>query len=128
MITLFDIWPFADDFGLQVAETGVPWMPIVPVDCEPIHEYTVNVLKHASHPTAMSKFGLKQMKNVGLKPLYLPHGVDTEIFKPMTKNKDLIRAAGKFVVGVVGTNREVFNRKGCVGQGRFRDPNHCLNT
>ena len=32
LITLFDIWPFADDFGLQIKEAGVPWMPIVTVD------------------------------------------------------------------------------------------------
>jgi len=112
LITLFDVWPFANDFGKQVQDVGVPWMPIVPVDSDPIHEYTVTVLRSASHPTAMSKFGLKQMKSVGLKPQYLPHGVDTEIFKPMKKKKELIRAEGKFAVGVVAANREAFDRKG----------------
>jgi glycosyltransferase involved in cell wall biosynthesis len=89
-------------------------MPIVPVDSDPMHEYTINVLRSAKYPTAMSLFGMRQMKKVGFKPFYLPHGVDTEIFKPMEKKKELIKAKGKFVVGLIATNLEQFDRKGFV--------------
>lgn len=109
VITLFDIWTFPTDFGEQIK---ADWMPIVPVDSDPIHEYTLEVLKSAQYPTAMSKFGLKQMKANGFKPKYLPHGVNTDIYKPMEQDKAIIGAEGKFAVGVVAANLEMFDRKG----------------
>jgi glycosyltransferase involved in cell wall biosynthesis len=112
VITLFDVWTFPQDFGDQIKFHGADWMPIVPIDCEPIHEFTLRVLNSASYVCAMSRFGEKLLRNQGFFPKYLPHGVDTNIFKPGASDKALIQAKDKFVVGCVAANLEKFDRKG----------------
>jgi glycosyltransferase involved in cell wall biosynthesis len=113
VITLFDVWPFPEDFGHNIQAQGADWMPIVPIDCEPVHEYALKVLNGASYPTAMSKFGLRMLKDAGFKPKFLPHGVNTEVFKPLQQEKP-DWAKGKFVVGCIAANKEWFDRKGLI--------------
>ena len=119
VITLFDVWSFPTQLGLELKALGVDWMPIVPIDTDPVHPYTMAVLENASYPTAMSLFGLKQMKPLkkkkGVKKVqYLPHGVETKIFTPVENDKSAVGGKGKFVVGVVAANLESHDRKGLV--------------
>lgn len=112
VITLFDIWDFPPMFGEDLKKLGVEWMPVVPVDHDPIHDRMIQILKTASMPTAMSKFGLEQMKFSGIKGRYFPLGVDTKIFKPTEVDKKKLGYEKKFVVGCVANNLETHDRKG----------------
>jgi glycosyltransferase involved in cell wall biosynthesis len=58
----------------------------------------------------MSRFGQEEMRKRKFDPLYIPHGVDTEVFKPRPEAKKLMRESmgvpeDAFLVGMVGANR-----------------------
>lgn len=68
-----------------------------------------NVLKKTHTSVAMARFGQIQVKNeFDYDAEHIPHGVDTNIFKPLP-NKEEWKAkfgcAGKFVVGIVARNQ-----------------------
>lgn len=112
VITLFDIWPFPLDFGDALEDLGAPWAAWAPIDHDPCPPQVAKRLRNAKYPLAMSPFAMREMERLGLKPHYIPHGVDTQIFTPLPQHKELFDARNKFVVGVVATNVEPLDRKG----------------
>jgi len=76
----------------------------LPLGCE-------QILMKFSCPVAMSKFAQKQAWDIHrLKTEYIPHGVDTEIYKPLSEEekkeiRQKWRLQGKFVVGSVYRNQ-----------------------
>lgn len=62
-------------------------------------------------PVTPSKYGYEQLKKITDQGLYIPHGVDTTIFKP-TDNKELLKMQcglqNKFIYGVV--HRNIFRK------------------
>ena len=84
---------------------------ITPVDCEPmsVQDYQV-ICDTGGTPAAVTRFGLAQMKARGLAdPLYLPHGVDTRIFKPPADRaslRDAIGVTDRFVIGLNFMNND----------------------
>jgi glycosyltransferase involved in cell wall biosynthesis len=110
VICLHDAWvmrPDAWDKDLKMAI----WAPI---DHHPIPPLVLNVLQAEKvRPIAMSRFGESWMQKFDLDPLYVPHGVDTEVFYPREVSKDdLVKTLtqGKvpedsFLVGMVAANR-----------------------
>lgn len=110
LITLMDVW-VADPVGF----TGLNVAHWTPVDCEPLAaEDRKHLEATGGVPVAMSRFGHDQMKAAGLDPLYVPHGIDTEIFAPPA-DRDGLRASmgleGKFVIGINAANQDQ-SRKG----------------
>jgi hypothetical protein len=61
----------------------------------------------------MSRFGETQLRNAGLDPLYAPHAVDCDIYRPYDKAKrgELNLPADAFIVGVVAANKGNPSRK-----------------
>jgi len=108
VIALCDAWvmkpdEWADDLRMAI------WAP---VDEWPPPPAVLNTLKHEKvQPIAMSRFGENWLKKAELDPLYVPHGVDTDVFYPYPEEER--RAAREvlempedaFVVGMVGANR-----------------------
>jgi len=86
LITLFDIW--IDESASSVGGPGwlssmhPRWVPIIPIDHDPIPPPTLMPARKAYKPVAMSRFGQRQLENNGIKSTYIPHGVDTAVFKP----------------------------------------------
>jgi len=86
LITLFDIW--IDESGSTMGGPGwlsgmhPRWVPIIPVDHDPIPPPTLAPASKAYRPVAMSRFGQRQLENNGISSTYIPHGVDTEVFTP----------------------------------------------
>jgi glycosyltransferase involved in cell wall biosynthesis len=82
-----------------------------PVDHYPIPPKVLKSLAHPNiKPIAMSRNGEKQMRDVTLNPLYVPHGYDPKVFKPAPELRDTIRDTMKiprdaFLVGMVAANR-----------------------
>jgi glycosyltransferase involved in cell wall biosynthesis len=122
VITLMDLWPVnpAGFGGLKVAH----W---VPVDCQPLGAGDRWVLGESQGvPVAMSRHGEAMMRAAGLDPLYAPHGVDCDVFRPPADRDGLRRELGvadRFVIGVCAANQDK-SRKGFPEQfqafARFR--------
>ena len=113
--SLFDVWSFTPELGDLVEKLGSIWTPITPIDHDPIPPGVLARIGKLKFPIAMSKFGLEKMKEAGIKsPAYIPHGVDTTLYRPMPVNpiiKDQIGGKDKFIVGIVAANRSIYDRK-----------------
>ena len=122
LLTLCDIFKLAPSVkglaGINVAH----W---VPIDCNPLGKGDLYVLREgAGTPIAVTRFGLEVMRDDGLDPCYVPHGVDTSVFKPGERQEvrsSLGVSENTFVIGICAMNRDRV-RKGLVEQVMaFRD-------
>lgn len=105
VITLMDVWVLTAHTLLKDLNLA-SW---VPVDHEPAPPRVVDFFrKTGSIPIAMSKFGERMLQEERLDPLYVPHGVDTELFRPLDQaqvREQLGIPADVFVVGMVAANK-----------------------
>ena len=80
MITLYDVW--------VLNAKGYDTIPIAswtPIDHNPVPPAVLKWLKKENvTPLAMSKFGLDQINKAGIEGHYIPHSIDTKVFKPST--------------------------------------------
>ena len=105
----------ADPFGLLKAAETLSQINVAhwfPVDCAPLGRGDVTVLREGRGiPIAMSRFGEKVLRDEGTDPLYVPHGVDTGVFKPGDPRayRDTLHGVTDetFVVGLCAMNRDV---------------------
>ena len=104
VITLCDVWaldpvPMLD--GLAVAA----WCPI---DHDPVPPGVIEWFgNYAAVPIAMSRFGERQLAEHGLPSLYVPHGVDTDLYSPGDQAEARDRCglpADAFIVAMVAAN------------------------
>lgn len=114
VITLMDAWVHNENYGYG----GFLWIPYAPVDHEPIPPQVLDRLRKAYHPVAYSQHADKLFQEAGLDHHYIPHGVETKIFRPYDKGGKLQakRWLGfedeHFLIGTVAANRGWPNRKG----------------
>jgi len=81
LITLFDCWVFRGA-GWQLMDRIASW---VPVDHFPVPEGVAEWLRRPNvTPIAMSKFGRDAIERLDVNTLYIPHAIDTAIFRPTT--------------------------------------------
>lgn len=105
VIALCDAWVLSPDHWPPGLEAAV-WAP---VDHWPMPPQVLAVLQHERiRPIAMSRFGEEQMRLFDLEPLYVPHAVDCELFRPQ-QVKDAVRdelgiPKDVFLVGMVAAN------------------------
>jgi glycosyltransferase involved in cell wall biosynthesis len=108
MISLMDAWVLdiaqLRDAGMRMAH----WMP---VDCDPLGVNDEAVLRGAGgRPIAMSQFGHRMLLEAGFADaLYVPHGVDTDVFRPLPdrqKIRDNVGLGGKFLIGMNAANQD----------------------
>jgi glycosyltransferase involved in cell wall biosynthesis len=113
VISLIDIWPFHRDFASNLQQMDVKWAPITPIDHDPMQRATKEHLEKADYQLAMSLHGKRMMEDEGMKNIrYMPHGVETSVYKPVPRHKEIYNARGKFLVGCVASNIEPQDRKG----------------
>lgn len=105
VLTLCDVWALKPTAfkDLNVAS----WMP---VDCAPLSKDDGLWLNHVrSAPIAMSRHGQKMLTDAGLPVVsYVPHGVDTAVFRPLDKAEcrgNLGVPDDAFIVGVNAANK-----------------------
>jgi glycosyltransferase involved in cell wall biosynthesis len=108
--TLMDVWVL--DPAIWERLDTCCW---VPVDHDPAPDAVVGFFQASGAvPIAMSKFGRRMLEDAGLDPLYVPHAVDTSIYKPLDKT-ECREATGidsdAFVVGMVAANKGNPSRK-----------------
>ena len=106
VITLCDAWVMQPDAwpNLHMAI----WAPI---DHYPIPPKVLSTLQHPQvTPIAMSRDGEQWMKRFKLDPLYVPHGIDTTLFRPQPGQREKTRErldipADAFLIGMVAANK-----------------------
>ena len=79
-IILYDSWVFSPEILSQV-------VLMAPVDHHPLPPAVEIAVKSAKHVWAYSRHGEAEMKRVGVTPDYVPHCVDTEVFKPVDRSR-----------------------------------------
>lgn len=81
VVTLMDVWVLNPEMARQLDMAC--WMP---VDHEPVPPRVAAFLTQSNAvPIAMSRFGEGQLREAGFDPLYVPHGIDTEVYQPRDK-------------------------------------------
>jgi len=109
IITLGDIWVMDPNLirELPIAH----WLP---VDCRPQSLADRSVL-HATGAQlmAMSMWGRDRMRDAGFDPVYVPHGIDTDLFSPPGDRKALresLGVDGNFVIGANMANNDAIRK------------------
>jgi len=111
----FDTWLMPKGWA---REMPCPVVVYGPVDCENLPAMQKESVEGA-HVVAMSPHGQICYANAGINAEYIPHFVDTDIFRPYTKGpcKEALGIdPNSFIVGIVGTNRG--QRKNIAGMMR----------
>lgn len=96
VISLCDPFVFDPDIWKQF-----PWAAWVPVDSAPLFAGNAHALQAARWVWSMSRFGHERLQEAGLAPIYVPHGVRTDVYKPVDR-----AAARKKIGQYLGTNLE----------------------
>ena len=107
MITLYDVWVLSGK-----AYDNIPIASWTPIDHNPVPPGVLQWLKKENvTPLAMSKFGLDQINKAGVEGYYIPHSIDTKVFKPTDKILDqpvqefMGFEDDRFVVGMNAANK-----------------------
>jgi FkbM family methyltransferase len=116
ILTLTDVWvlnaPLLPDMSVAC------WTPVDHVDLPGITRSWF--AQSGAQPIAMSRFGERLLTEAGLNPLYVPHGIDTSVFRPGDRAEARANVglpADAFVVAMVAANvGRDGNRKGFAEQ------------
>lgn len=85
------------------------WLAWLPVDSEPVAQAVADQAGKAYRAVAMSQFGQKELIKAGVKAEYIPHGVDTQVFKPVAKPQENKVWLEKHSSSINPANRAVIN-------------------
>jgi glycosyltransferase involved in cell wall biosynthesis len=110
VFSLQDTWVLNPQDMMQVKR----WIPLCPVDHDPLSPPVAQILKFAYRVIAYSKHGQKELQRHGIASTYIPHTVNTEIFTPMNTPERKQKAglpADAYLVGMVAANKENPPRK-----------------
>jgi len=82
LFTLIDSWILNPNIISKL-----PLAVWTPIDHDPVPPKVTEVMDAISFPVAMSKFGESALRDEGVDPYYIPHGVVTNIFEPKDKTE-----------------------------------------
>lgn len=108
ILTLYDVWVYLDDPSLKELEF-VSWTPIDHISIPP--KVAAWSKRSNVFPLAMSPFGQKAFEELGIESSYIPHAVDTKLYKPTHEidgtpvKKYFGLKDSDFVVGMVAANK-----------------------
>lgn len=104
VVTLMDIWVLDPDVWKEL--DVLCW---VPVDHRPLPTPIATFFyETGAIPMAMSRYGEEQFRTEGFEPLYCPHGVDTEVFRPYDRTearREVQLPEEPFIAGMVAANK-----------------------
>lgn len=109
LFTLGDPWML--EFIPHMEERGaVTWVSYFPLDGAPVPLNWHKWIMAADVPVVFSKYAYELIRSTlpnARAPLFIPHGVDTEVFRPLNKPqiKEEYGVSDKFVVGTVARNQ-----------------------
>lgn len=105
LITLMDSWVIDTNMMLG----GTRWVPWFPIDHDPLPAAIRDRVARAFRRIVFSRFGERMVHDAGLDAYYVPHGVDTQVFRPAEDRAEVRKRLqwpeDRFVVGMVATNK-----------------------
>lgn len=108
ILTLYDVWVYNDVPNLDDLEF-VSWTPIDHISVPA--KVQAWLAKPNVYPLAMSPFGQRSLEQLGIQSTYIPHAVDTKLYKPTHEiegtpvKKYFGLKDSDFVVGMVAANK-----------------------
>lgn len=90
------------------------WIPMAPIDSDPVPPAVFDRLKLAYRVVTHSKFGHDQLQKKGMHSTYIPLLVDTSVYKPLDRTeirKQLGIPEDMFLFGMVSANKDYPPRK-----------------
>ena len=108
VVTLYDAWVLLDNPALD----SLPIASWTPIDHQPAPSKVMDWLKKPNiTPIAMSLFGKAMIEQAGVESEYVPHAIDTNLFKPTEflpegqSGREFVGGEDKFVVGMNFANK-----------------------
>jgi len=112
VIQHFDVWMLPAGW---IEKMPCPVITYAPVDCNPLPDGFEASCIGATMNVAMTRYAQELFEEAGMPNVYIPHGVDTNIFKKDEQAREKLGIpAETFVVGIVATNGSL--RKNLGGQ------------
>jgi glycosyltransferase involved in cell wall biosynthesis len=86
VVSLIDVWVMHN-----TAKSVAPalWLPWLPIDHTPVPQRVLDSLAGAYLPLTYSKWGHKLLKQAGVHNHYIPHGVETDVFRVLPDDERL---------------------------------------
>ena len=110
MISLMDTWVMnPEDYPKPMR-----WIPWLPIDHDSMPALVRGKISLAYKRISFSQHGVKATHDAGLDCYYVPHGIETNIFKPMDKAECRKRVGvplDRYLVGTVAMNKGNPSRK-----------------
>jgi len=103
LITLKEPWIFN-----HIHKYAINFVPHAVIDHSPVSPSITARLHVAFKIIVISRFGQRELKQEGFDSVYIPHGVRTDLYKPLNKaecKKLFFLDPDEFVVGIVAMNR-----------------------
>ncbi|MGH3439999.1 MAG: glycosyltransferase family 4 protein [Sciscionella sp.] len=106
VLTLSDVWVLSP----RVFGGGGAVASWVPVDCDPLSTEDRTWLRTSGvAPIAMSRHGHRMLTAAGFEALYVPHGINTQVFTPQGDPREIRESIGipadAFIVGINAANK-----------------------
>jgi len=109
-ISLMDAWVLDRGQIRAIIESGVPFFCWCPVDCQPLGTADEAFFRESgARPVAMSRHGQAEFAKVGIHAAYVPHGIETDVFKPSGDRLALrkkYKMDNRFIVGISQANKD----------------------
>lgn len=106
LFTLYDVWVYNQ---LNYDDPIVAWVPLDHITLPPgVRQFLV---RENVTPITMSPHGQRQLENMGIPSTYIPHAVDTKVYKPTdtineVPTRDFMGVPkDAFLVGMVAANK-----------------------
>jgi glycosyltransferase involved in cell wall biosynthesis len=106
LFTLYDVWVYND---LKFDGDIISWVPLDHVTLPP--QVLKFLMRNNVTPVTMSPHGQRQLEKAGISSTYIPHAVDTKVFKPTDKvfgvptREYLDVPEDAFLVSIVNANK-----------------------
>lgn len=130
LISIKDTWVFN-----HIPKICINYVPFAIIDHTPVSDSITGRLNYVFKTIAVSRFGQMELRKKRIDSVYIPHAVNTDIFKPLppeekVKARDTFGLPqDAFVVGIVAMNRarKMIPRM-LRGFKRFKDQNPDVNA
>lgn len=110
ILSLYDTWVYRP----ELYPAGIRWVPWLPIDHEPCPPPIAAKVSQAYDRIVYSLFAQDSLAERGIDSHYVPHGVDTAMFRPVDKRKareSLNWPTDPYIVGLVAANIGYPSRK-----------------
>lgn len=86
LISLIDVWVMKN-----TAQAIAPalWLPWLPIDHDPVPQRVLDSLQGAYLPLTYAKWGHQMLADAGVPNTYIPHGVETSIYRVLPREEAL---------------------------------------